>query len=423
MAVSGVESTSTAPSYYHTRPLNQGPMHPLAITRKPTPTSHQPIEVNVRTSRRLRGGTTDEGPSLEEVEKSARAMRVMIRNQNSPRKENELTPQQQSKITSSQNEESSGCVKSQESKNTDQGKNSKQTSGSSSKKSVKKSIWGRSSYRKRRKWKRKGSVKIELDDEDEGLVDLEDNNDEEDVEEEESEEEMDVEETATKGQTDKSPGMFTKRSPRQDNQEEPCQELLVKSPKRNSLTNCLNIDVNIKLPKDVQRSPCQRSPRLESPHQSDKQSTEQHSQPSILSNESTPKLHVSDSGQKSPRQRQMSGSRSPRSSDNLSHSESGHKSPRHKPCESDKVTSQNGPLNDEELTNISASNITDADNKTESVQVIVSAFDSGLGSSDSSGDSNDSAGKLISSSVLIPQNEDKEKMDTSEVYKILVVCN
>ena len=381
----GVEGTKTAPSFYHTKPLNVGPMHPLAITKHSTSNSNTPRDLNVRTSRRLQGHEVADGPSLEDVEKSARALKRL---QKSPSKEQEDsgTPQGQLIKNTPSSRNSSGLKRCSTSGN----KNDSSSKSSSTKKPVKKDIWGSKSYRsrKRRRFKRK---QLESDDEDfKELPDDEDDVDEDGDsgnEENEENDEMDVEEEAPDGTVHVSPRRETKNSPRRNSLDKSIEN---KSPRRESTTDCLIVDVNMKSPKESAKSPNQRSPKVEgqkSPRscpRSQNESRSPRSEPGYMT------------------QRHSTTGRISRSHDeqNVSGPEVEQKSPRnHSP---DKMPKQITPSKtvdsrDSSSVNVSQKQVPSSIEKDKVKSVLNGFVDSGLGSSDN-GDSNDSVGKLTTSS-------------------------
>ncbi|XP_053394851.1 ATPase family AAA domain-containing protein 2-like [Mercenaria mercenaria] len=410
----GEEGTQTAPSFYHTKPLNVGPMHPLAVTKRSTSTDNTPKDPNVRTSRRLQGAEATDGPSLEDVERSARALK-RLKMSPSKEKENNSTPQGQLKKNTQTSKSSSGLKSSQCSSSGN--KNDSSSKSSSTKKPVKKDIWGRRSYRSRkRRYKRK---RIESDEEDFKEIQDDDEDDVEDVNDEsineddnENQEDMEAEvEEATDGTVHVSPRRETKNSPRRNSADKSAG---AKSPRRDSMNECLSVDVHMKSPKDCAKSPSQRSPRSES-QMSPNQGTR--SQDESPSRSWSPR---SDSGHMT--QRHSSGSRASRSQDNqnLTVHETEHKSPRNIFNSPEKAPNQNNLSktldNEEESLNQSSSQKVPSSidkSRVKSLLPINGFVDSGLGSSDN-GDSNDSVGKLTTSSDNSEQVTVNKTQGTSE---------
>ncbi|XP_060557412.1 ATPase family AAA domain-containing protein 2-like isoform X2 [Ruditapes philippinarum] len=394
--VRGEEGTKTAPSFYHTKPLNVGPMHPLAITKQSTSNNNTPRDLNVRTSRRLQGAEADNGPSLEDVEKSARALKRL---QKSPSKEQEdnATPQGQLKKNTPTSRDSSGLKPSRCS--TSGNKNYSSSKSSSAKKPVKKDIWGSKSYRSRkRRYKRK---RLDSDDDDFKELPDDDNDVDEDVDSvgEENDEEMDVEEEmAPDGTVHVSPRRETKNSPRRSSTDKSAEN---KSPHREPITSCLSVDVHMKSPKESAKSPNQRSPRGESQKSPRSSSRSQNESPS---RSRSPR---SDPGYMT--QRHTSGGRVSRSHDgqNVSAPDTEQKSPRNIVNSPDKMPKQISPtkvVDSQESSSVSISEkqVPSSIDKDKVKSLLNGFVDSGVGSSDN-GDSNDSVGKLTTSS----DNSDK----------------
>lgn len=368
----GEDGTRTAPAFYYTRPLNQGPMHPLAITKSTTSTIPAVRDASVRLSRRLQGVDADNGPSLEEVERSARALRRL---QMSPSKEtdNNSTPQGQlKKHTQSSSKSNSGrkiahCGSS--------GSKPNSSSKSSNKRPVKKDIWGRKSYNRRRrrlmKRKREDSEEEDFTEIIDDGDDNDENNDEMVTSIDDNDEEMeDVE--ASDGTVQRSPRRDGNRSPRRSSTDR-AQE------KSDKFNECLSVDVDPKPLKDGTKSPSQRSPRSE-----------------------TYKTPQTRSHQESPTR-----SRSPRDGGHMTRrNSSGGRSPRSQEFHNSSV--QEEPKPQKSLSDTAKPSSCDNQNSTDKVpsalnrigKTLVQGYaDSGLGSSDSNGDSNDSIGRSTSSSL------------------------
>lgn len=410
----GEDGSKTAPTYYHTKPLNTGPMHPLAITKQPTSASRTPSDPNIRISRRLQGAEAVEGPSLEDVERSARALKRL---QMSPakEKENNSTPQGQMKKHTPASKNSSGLKTSQCSGSGN--KNGSNSKPSNNKKPVKKDIWGSKSYRsrKRRRFKRKHIESdeedfVEIPDNEENDEEEEDDNDVNDAtvndEENVKQEDMDTEE-AIDGTVRFSPRRETRNSPRRSSTD---RLSISRSPRQDSLNECLSVDVHMKSPKDG--APSQRSPRAESqksPHQSTR------SQNESPNRSRSPR---SDAGHMT--SRYPSGGRSPRAQENQdsSVSELEHKSPKSVSNSDKKQNTHSKTVNNaEDISSQTSQNQVpssiDKDNQ-KGVLPVNGFVDSGIGSSDSNGDSNDSVGKLTTSSDSSEQISSTNSQGTTE---------
>lgn len=397
-------------------------MHPLAITKQSTSKNSTPTDLSIRISRRLQGAEALDGPSLEDVERSARALKRL---RMSPTKENEnnSTPQGQTKKQNPTSKSNSGLKPSQCTSSGN--KNCSSSKSSSIKKPVKKDIWGSKSYRsrRRRRFKRK---RIDSDGDD--FVEIQDNGDDDDEEEEddandvsvndedtENQEDMDAEEeVAIDGTIHVSPKRETRHSPRRSSTDRSAGS---KSPRRDAANECLSVDVHMKSPKDNAKSPSQRSPRAESQKSPQQSSRSQNESPNRSRSPRLESGHMIS--------RHSSGSRSPRAQENQTASapELEHKSPRNiassektpkQNTQSRTVNSSEEPTSQNSSQNEVPSSI-DKDNL-KSVLPLNNFVDSGIGSSDSNGDSNDSVGKLTSSS----ENSEQISLTKPQVFTFLL---
>jgi len=369
------------------------------------------------------GADLGELPSLEEVERQARALRSFQRAKSSPTKQDSpadlSTPQNQlKKNTPTSRDDNSGISRSQAEASCSSGNkpssSSKTQALSSNKKPVKKDIWGRSGYKRRRRKRKRvedgdgneleDSVEVDdsvLDNDDEEEEDAE--NQEEKNEEDNEEEFMEVEAvdgTVTKSPVKSNPGSSEKRE---------------SSGKKSDskLTEQLHVDVSDRAEKDKTKIPSpregQRSPRAEG----------QRSSRTRLQLEDTPgrvetRRGASTEGRsKSPRGRNLSGegrSKSPRGCDDLlPASVNGPISPKSAQktvTEEGIIECSSGPKTPSSKTDTVDSKETDSASKStkdkmvlnsaEKAAHLVNGFvDSGLGTSDSSGDSNDSVGQKL----------------------------
>lgn len=377
----GVEGSKSAPSFYYTRPLNTGPMHPLAITKQSASNSAAVSrDPNVRLSRRLQGAEAVDVPPLEEVEKAARLSRSLLKVQNSPEKQDPkfTTPQDQLKKSSQGTPDSSGAKKSQGCTSSKTSCSAQKASSSSTKKPVKKDIWGSGGYRRRRR-KRK---RIDTDTED---AEVDSNNEDgagsDNDENDDENEDMDTDKTcdtsSRAGSRRQSCESNIKTSQAIENSAE------VPQVKTSHMEN-LSVDVHMKSPKDAScKSPSQRSPRSSSQksprHQTDDSPVRTRSE----------SCHITRS------QRLSTEGRSPRSSDRSNvDNDTGPKSPNSVP-KSDEVTNKNISSEQNEGESVHPRTSVNTE-KPPMIKALVNEFvDSGVGSSDCSGDSNDSVGKLI----------------------------
>lgn len=357
-------------------------MHPLAFTKNSaTSNPSTPQDPSVRCSRRLRGAEAVDLPSLEEVEKIARYNRSLQKTQNSPEKQGDSssTPQDQLKKPAQDSTSPiSGARKSQGCSNSRTNNSAQKSTGSSMKKPVKKDIWGSSGYRRRRRKRRR------VDSDTEDFVELESENEDGEASENENDqigEQMDTD------NIDIDYKLETSNKTKNEDGVQASQDFGV--PEKCSAMKGLSIDVHTKSPKDTScKSPSQRSPRTSS-QKSPRQSTDD-----------SPTRSRSDSGLMPRSTRHSVEGRSPRSGDkNTSSLDSGQKSPR-SASKSDELPVKNvSPLQNGNETinsvNGSRSSAQSAE-KVEKPSLVNGFVDSGIGSSDSSGDSNDSVGKLIS---------------------------
>lgn len=208
------------------------------------------------------GAIVEELPSLEEVERNARAHRSLLRQQNSPKKEekDQCTPRDQLKKNTPGSRDTSGKERSLSSQSS--GKKSlpdKTPSSSSTKKPAKKDIWSSGSYksRKRRFKRRRIDSDNENDDVEEDMVELPNDDDNEDDTNIDNDENADMEEESES---------VNNRSPDHGNRG---QEAKDKDPSdKVNGTSLLSIDIHNTQSKDhksPQHSPraSQRSPRSE----------------------------------------------------------------------------------------------------------------------------------------------------------------
>ncbi|KAL4237041.1 ATPase AAA domain-containing protein 2 [Mactra antiquata] len=412
----GEEGTKTAPSFYHTRPLNSGPMHPLAISKQSTSiTKPSDQDLNIRVSRRLQGAEAVDGPSLEDVERNARALKRL---QMSPEKEkqNNSTPQGQIRKTNPSSKDSSGLKNSQEVNNSGN-KSSSNTKSSSARRPARKDIWGKQSYRSRKKRRFRTTRLIsesddndaqneadhDHDDDGEELVKLNDidiDGDKEDMETDNAA--IDNSPVMKSPKQDEKDGM---KSPRRNSLDKSTEKMNVRSRKKDSLNECLSVDVTMKSPKDGARSPTsQRSPRSEtqkSPQVASRSSTEspKRSRSPRADSHHTPARH-------------SSGMKSPRTLENSHESDNKSKS-NQKSCEKQCKNQGSKVVHDhDEASNQFTVPHSDKINERLTNGLSVEGFvDSGVGSSDSNGDSNDSVGKLTSA----PGNSDLNAVNSVQV--------
>ena len=406
----------------------------------------------MRTSRRLHGTSADELPPLEEVERKARMLRRLLKEQNSPEKDSADSTKKETENTLNikSTEKDSVNVKS------DSGKKfpfKRNLSSSLSKKPMKKSIWDSSRYSTRRKRKR-CRVSVDADSIVESNLDHsenESNNEENDKEIVEDSENC-TENSQTTNTCERLSDMDTSspvqagarslRTRQHSGGISAENKVHIKeTSQKDSETKYLMVDVNMKSPEDGQKSPCslrsdsqrssQRSPRSgqrspgwsdaqrsparsegqRSPARSDSQKsprtvTQQSLQKSPLENHnySKPSDHESANTPESPQRshRPSSGqrSRSPRGS--------GGRSPRRLEMESNEETNENKEGALESSSNKLTSETAQGDNAVQGIpqdsisqdKVLsqgvgseLTVCDSGIGSSESSGDSNDSTGK------------------------------
>ena len=446
----------------------------------------------MRTSLRLHGASADELPPLEEVERKARMVRRLMKEQNSPKKENEGSPTQTSQDTkqrSAQKPSSGLPVKT--SSGLKSGSNKfpfkRKLSSSSDKKPVKKSIWDASRYSTRRRRRRRRIIAIEEDDEF-GDNDEEDN---ENVEESDHEcidhnedntesvenscervSDMDITSPLEAGAI--SPAGA--RSPRSRHQSGTSADVETRSHK-DSISNCLSIEVETNSPMKEQKStslqydsqrPCQSSPRLEcqksprsesqcSPRPDGQRSSvrsDNQRSPARSDSQRSSRLETQRSSPRSPRSdhlysrqldqdspntpntqespqrsfRPSSGQRSPRQS-------AGGKSPRRQDSDSlgreanktNTSCSQGDPMETfdssivtaqkvETLQGYPQESISQAKKTVPGVETEVISCDSGIGSSESSADSNDSTGKA---KELLKAKETQQE----EITKVILFCS
>ncbi|XP_052778215.1 ATPase family AAA domain-containing protein 2-like [Mya arenaria] len=400
----GEDGVKTAPSFYHTRPLNQGPMHPLAITRHSTSNHTTPRDTNTRSSRRLQGEHLEEVPSLEDIEKQARAQRSIQRIQMSPNKQesNQSTPQGQLKKNTPCSRDNSENPRSL---NSSQGSGNKSSAGksqasTSTKKPVKKDIWGSTGYRRRRRKRKR--VDGDGDGNDNEFEELPNDNDEDEDVDDESEEDCDktedTEDAGNEMEVEAFDGTMTV-SPGKS----PARQEGSKSPIK--VTDLLHVDVGEKASREKQTLPSprdsQRSPKADSQKSPHCKSGDRESQRSLrVEGQKSPRCKSRDSEDMSDSMRRHSTeSRSPRGADNTSTSQrvvSGPKSPR--------------TVESSETNNATKQSVLSTQGKTV-VQHLMNGFvDSGLGTSDSSGDSNDSLGQKL----MDKNSQDQVNMDTAE---------
>ena len=408
---SGLDCNSSAPAFYYTRPLNAGPMHPLAVTKSNSTPLSVVKDPNVRTSRRLQGAGAVDIPPLEEVEKNARMCRTLLRGPNSPEKQdlNNSSPQDQIKKTSQDTPSSSGVRNSQGSQSSSGSKTNtsstqKLATSSGTKKPVKKDIWGSKGYRSRRRRKRK---RLDMDTED--FAELDSDNEEGGESENEEEEDMEadtVDETKEQQAGNKSENCESdlKASENIDN-------CVKKSQHDTSQMEHLSVDVHMKSPKEtICKSPSQRSPRSSS-----------QKSPRQQNDESTPVRAQSDSGHMTRSQRLSVEGRSPRSGDKTSvNSGLSQRSPRSVPKLDESVDKNCADPKESESANPSSGSKYDSQTpeKPPILKALLNGFvDSGVGSSDSSGDSNDSVGKLIQEQA----KETKTAIHATEVSSFLII--
>lgn len=374
-----------------------GPMHPLAITKQSTSAENTPRDPNVRASRRIQGTEVPEIPSLEDVERTARHNK-RLRLSPSKEKENNSTPQGQVKKNTPGSKTSSGLKPSQGSSS---GKNISSSSKSLSvKKPVRKDIWGSKSYRKRKKKRKR--VESEVED----FTEIQ--NDEQDVDDDVNDENIDNdndeiqegmatdEEEAMDGTTQCSPRNDGKHSPRRLSTEKSADG---KSPRRDSM-NELTVDVHMKSPKKDARSPSQRSPRADGQKSPQVGNRSQNESPSRSRSPKHDSDHMTS--------RHSSGGRSPRAQDNQASSvaEIEHKPPRNLTKSPERIKEnthiRNLHIYDETCNQNSPQKQVPSSSSTNIDKCVVlpgnGFVDSGIGSSDSNGDSNDSVGKLANSS-------------------------
>ena len=462
----GEDGTNTAPQYYHTRPLNTGPFHPLANMKHQTPSTSKPAQNNitsspVRTSRRLHGNGTDELPPLEEVERNARMIRRLQREQNSPKKDNvqkddaqPIKEETENTVTTQSAENEKVTEKDRISVKPSSGSKfpfRRNLTASLSKKPVKKSIWDSSRYSKRRKRRKRVSVDVNVA---ENNVDQSEN-ESDNGENDNVVDEININSTETSQDTNtcerlsamdtSSPLQNGSRSPhrRQHSGSEKVHEK--DTSQKESESNHLIVDAEMKSPEQGHKSPLRSSQRSPRPGQRSPARSEGHRSPARSEGHRSPAR--SDS-QKSPRadsqtspllnheyakpvdqenantlespqrsQRPSSGqrSRSPRGC-------SGGKSPRRLDMEissetnanKDNVESDNNKLSacetaqsDDAIQLIPQDSISQDTVLTGSVGGEVTVCDSGIGSSESSGDSNDSTGKA---KELLKAQEDNMKV-------------
>ncbi|XP_052256515.1 ATPase family AAA domain-containing protein 2-like isoform X2 [Dreissena polymorpha] len=260
----GEEGKASVLPFYHTRPLGQGQVHSDTSARQSTSQDNSTRDSNLRPTRKHRGAILEELPSLEEVERNARAHRSLLRQQNSPKKveNDQATPRDQLKKNTPSSRDFSGKERSLSSQSS--GKKSsphKTPSSSSIKKPAKKDIWGSGSYksRKRRFKRRRIDSDNENDDVEDDMVELPngEDDDNEDGTNIDYDNNVDMEEES-ESVNNRSPDHGNRRQEAKDNDH---------GDKDNG-TSLLSIDVqdtNSKDNKSPQHSPraSQRSPRSE----------------------------------------------------------------------------------------------------------------------------------------------------------------
>ena len=425
------DGTITAPKFYHTRPLNTGPLHPLAVTKHPTTSTNNnhtsnPSYSPVRSSLRLNGAQADELPPLEEVERKARLVRSLMKKQNSPTK-NSGTSNNEDRLIRKANTHPRSSSDSKIGRKLNFKRN---LSSSLTKKPARKNIWGASgyrsrNYRRRMRWRQQKADEL---DECENVSNDEANPHASDDENHKINGELD--ETSDMETVHNKETNAHASPPRVRHQSGGFSSGVVNgkisSPKHTEI-DCLSIDVDMSSPKDGHKSPssslkdsqrsaqksprsdCQRSPRSESQRsvhrspQSSPHSDHLYAQPMDEGepHESPQRSYRPSIGQRSPRH--SAGQRSPRRPE----------SPRRPDSECiAKAANKMDQTSEQEIRIPKLSSLSDESaQKGEPVQGLsqetnsqdkqtmrnvrneVLRCDSGLGSSESSADSNDSTGK------------------------------
>lgn len=382
-------------------------MHPLAISKQSTSVTPTNQDLSIRVSRRLQGVDVLNGPSLEDVERNARALKRL---QMSPEKEkqNNSTPQGQLKKNNPSSKNSSGLKSSQDSHSGN--KSSSNPKSSSSKKPVKKDIWGSKSYRsrRRRKFKRIQRPVSETDDLDAVQDEIDQEDDDNDLEGDlndsiesmDEKEDMETEEVAIDGTIVlRSPRNVEKdgiKTPRRNSLEKSSDKSDGRSCRRVSLNECLSVDVNMKSPREDARSPTsQRSPRSETQRSPQAANRSHIESPKCSRSPRSDAVHTST--------RLSSGMKSPRTQDSLNSNDTEQKIKNPKSSEKQTRSPHSKVNNHDESSNqcsaLKAVPSSEKDSGGKSAGISVEGFvDSGVGSSDSNGDSNDSVGKLTNSS-------------------------
>ena len=382
----------------------------------------------VRSSLRLHGAKADELPPLEEVERKARMIRSMIKKQNSPQKDDESNIAKDTLVR-----KANTCPMSNSGTKIGSSFTFKRNlSTSLNKKPVKKSIWGASGYRatgyrRRMRWRKKLMESSLVDEDEDGNNMNTDqlNTQESDIEnkvEKEKEIENNCEETSDMETAPSLAVNVNANSPRSRHHSGGFSSgNLVNgeiNSQKHSEAKCLSIDVDMSSPKEGQRSPCslrldsqrsvQKSPRSDSQRSPRSLRSEIHRSPQRSPHSDHLYAQQFDEDtQESPQRsfRQSSGQRSPRQS-------VGQKSPRRQESEcvtkETNKTDQTGvqdvkmpKLNsfsetaqkDAPLQGFSQETHSQDKQSVRSIPNEVIVCDSGIGSSESSADSNDSTGK------------------------------
>ena len=453
----GEDGAGTAPAYYHTRPLNTGPFHPLAVIKHPTPSTSNGAQNSVtsspvRTSRRLHGNDTDELPPLEEVERKARMLRRLRKEQNSPEKDSAQSTKEETKDETENTLNTKSTEKDRVSVKSSSGSKfpfRRNLSSSLSKKPVKKSIWDSSRYSTRRKRKRRRvSVDVNVVENNLDQSENESENVENDNEEVNGKEQCS--ETSQAADSCERLAVMDTSSPVQNGSRSPqtrqhsggiSTENRVhekETSQKETGTNYLIVDVDMKSPEEGQKSPSrrsdgqrssQRSPRpgQRSPAKSDAHRSparsEGHRSPARSDSQKSPRAdvqtspllnhdyakpvdqegtntpespqrsHRPGSGQRSRSPRGCSGGRSPRRLEMETSTETNVNKEQSAEGESNKLTPSETAQSDDAVQLIPQDSVSQDTVLSQGVASELTVCDSGIGSSESSGDSNDSTGK------------------------------